>query len=66
VRAVANVAADPEFRRKSVEHHAPLRYLAPADFETVLRPVTIRSRMWKKRRGSKGRAPKSVSKQNPA
>src|SRR5205807_154966 len=48
VKALAQVAADPEFQQKSIQYYAPLRYLAPAQFEAALREGDAQFRqLWK-------------------
>src|SRR5258706_9655218 len=37
VKAVATAAADPEFQAQAVKFYAPLRFLAPAQFEQIVR-----------------------------
>ncbi|MGE5093611.1 MAG: tripartite tricarboxylate transporter substrate binding protein [Betaproteobacteria bacterium] len=37
VHAIERAANDPEFQKKAVQYYAPLRYLAPADFDAYLR-----------------------------
>jgi tripartite-type tricarboxylate transporter receptor subunit TctC len=40
--------AEPEFRAKSVQYYAPLRYLSPANFEAELREADVQLRqIWK-------------------
>src|SRR2546427_302929 len=48
VKAVEQAAADPEFRAKSVQYYAPLRYLSPIQFEAALREGDSQLRqLWK-------------------
>jgi tripartite-type tricarboxylate transporter receptor subunit TctC len=48
VKALERAVADPEFRVKSVQYYAPLRYLSPAKFDVELREVDAQLRqVWK-------------------
>jgi tripartite-type tricarboxylate transporter receptor subunit TctC len=48
VRAVASAVADAEFQQKAVQFYAPLRFLAPAQFEAVIREADGQFRqLWK-------------------
>jgi tripartite-type tricarboxylate transporter receptor subunit TctC len=48
VRALERAVAEPEFRAKSVQYYAPLRYLSPANFEAELREADVQLRqIWK-------------------
>lgn len=48
VRAVERAVNDPEFRVKSVQYYAPLRYLAPREFDTALKESDVQLRqLWK-------------------
>jgi tripartite-type tricarboxylate transporter receptor subunit TctC len=47
VKAVATAAADPEFQAQAVKFYAPLRFLAPAQFEQIVRDAEAQFRkMW--------------------
>ncbi len=48
VRAVERAVADPEFQASATKVYAPLRYLAPAQFDTVMREADAAFRqLWK-------------------
>jgi tripartite-type tricarboxylate transporter receptor subunit TctC len=48
VRAVAQSVADPEFQGRATQFFAPLRYLAPAEYEALVREADAMYRvMWK-------------------
>ena len=48
VKAVAAASADPEFQAKAISVFAPLRFLTPAQFETVIREAEVGFRqLWK-------------------
>ena len=48
VKAVAVSVADPEFQAKAAQFFAPLRYLAPAEYEALVREADMMYRaMWK-------------------
>jgi putative tricarboxylic transport membrane protein len=48
VRAVERSVADPEFHAKSAQFFSPLRYLAPAEYEALVRDADVMYRaMWK-------------------
>lgn len=48
VKALERAVADSEFREKSVQYYAPLRYLSPAKFDAELREVDVQLRqIWK-------------------
>ena len=48
VKAVASAAADPEFQAQAVKFYAPLRFLAPAQFDAVIREADVGFRqLWK-------------------
>ena len=48
VRAVAQSVADPEFRARAAQFFAPMRYLAPAEYEALVRDADAMYRqMWK-------------------
>jgi tripartite-type tricarboxylate transporter receptor subunit TctC len=48
VKAVAASVADPEFQAKAALFFAPLRYLAPAEYEALVREADVMYRaMWK-------------------
>ena len=48
VRAIERSAADPEFQAKAAQFFAPLRYLAPAQYEAVVRDADVTYRaLWK-------------------
>jgi tripartite-type tricarboxylate transporter receptor subunit TctC len=48
VRAVERSVADPEFQAKSAQFFSPLRYLAPAEYEALVREADVMYRaMWK-------------------
>jgi tripartite-type tricarboxylate transporter receptor subunit TctC len=48
VKAVAASVADPEFQAKAAQFFAPLRYLAPAEYEALVREADVMYRaMWK-------------------
>jgi tripartite-type tricarboxylate transporter receptor subunit TctC len=48
VKAVASAAADPEFQAQATKFYAPLRFLGPAEFETVIRAGEQQFReLWK-------------------
>jgi tripartite-type tricarboxylate transporter receptor subunit TctC len=48
VNAVAVSVADPEFQAKSAQFFAPLRYLAPAEYQALVRDADAMYRaMWK-------------------
>src|SRR4051812_14495043 len=47
-RAIAQSVADPEFQSKATQFFAPLRYLAPAEYEALVREADVMYRaMWK-------------------
>jgi tripartite-type tricarboxylate transporter receptor subunit TctC len=47
-KALELAVADPEFQAKSLQYYAPLRYLAPAEFEATLREDDAQIRqLWK-------------------
>src|SRR3954470_20670843 len=47
-RAIAQSVADPEFQSKATQFFAPLRYLAPAEYESLVREADSMYReMWK-------------------
>jgi tripartite-type tricarboxylate transporter receptor subunit TctC len=47
VRAVAQSVADPEFQARATQFFAPLRYLAPAEYEALVREADAMYRvMW--------------------
>ncbi len=47
-RAIAQSVADPEFQGKAVQFFAPLRYLAPGEYEALVREADVMYReMWK-------------------
>jgi len=47
-KALELAVADPEFQAKSLQYYAPLRYLAPAQFEATLREDDAQIRqLWK-------------------
>ncbi len=48
VRAIERSVADPDFQAKSVQFFAPLRYLAPAQYEALVREADTTYRaLWK-------------------
>jgi tripartite-type tricarboxylate transporter receptor subunit TctC len=48
VRAVERSVADPEFQAKSAQFFSPLRYLAPAEYEALVREADVMYQaMWK-------------------
>jgi tripartite-type tricarboxylate transporter receptor subunit TctC len=48
VQAVERAIADPEFQAKAVQFYAPIRFLTPAQFETVMREAEGQFReLWK-------------------
>src|SRR5256885_10140493 len=48
VKAVAQSVADPEFQARAAKFFAPMRYLAPADYEALVRDADVMYRaMWK-------------------
>src|SRR6267143_3780819 len=48
VRAVAQAVADPEFQAQAAKFFAPMRYLAPAEYEALVRDADAMYRvMWK-------------------
>ena len=48
VKAVAQSVADPEFQAQAAKFFAPLRYLAPAEYEALVREADAMYRvMWK-------------------
>jgi tripartite-type tricarboxylate transporter receptor subunit TctC len=48
VKAVERAVADPEFQAKAAQFFAPLRYLAPAQYETLVREADQQFRqLWK-------------------
>jgi tripartite-type tricarboxylate transporter receptor subunit TctC len=48
VKAIAQSVADPEFQAQATKFFAPLRYLAPADYEALVRDADVMYRaMWK-------------------
>ena len=48
VKAVAQSVADPEFQAQATKFFAPLRYLAPAEYESLVRDADVMYRaMWK-------------------
>jgi tripartite-type tricarboxylate transporter receptor subunit TctC len=48
VKAVAQSVADPEFQAQAAKFFAPMRYLAPADYEALVRDADVMYRaMWK-------------------
>jgi tripartite-type tricarboxylate transporter receptor subunit TctC len=48
VKAVERAVSDPEFRAKSIQYYAPLRYLSPSQFDVELREVDAQMRqIWK-------------------
>ena len=48
VKAVERSVADPEFQAKAAQFFAPLRYLAPAEYEALVRDADVMYRaMWK-------------------
>jgi len=48
VKAVAQAVADPEFQAQAAKFFAPMRYLAPADYEALVRDADAMYReMWK-------------------
>ncbi len=48
VRSVERAVADPEFQASAIKVYAPLRFLAPAPFDTVLREAEVQFRqLWK-------------------
>src|SRR5436853_1682512 len=47
-KAVAQSVADPEFQAQAAKFFAPMRYLAPADYEALVRDADVMYRaMWK-------------------
>jgi tripartite-type tricarboxylate transporter receptor subunit TctC len=48
VRAIERSIADPEFQAKTVQFFAPLRYLAPAQYEGLVRDADVTYKaLWK-------------------
>jgi tripartite-type tricarboxylate transporter receptor subunit TctC len=48
VKAIAQSVADPDFQAQATKFFAPLRYLAPAEYETLVRDADVMYRaMWK-------------------
>jgi tripartite-type tricarboxylate transporter receptor subunit TctC len=48
VRAIERSIADPEFQAKTVQFFAPLRYLAPAQYEALVREADVTYKaLWK-------------------
>src|SRR3954466_727933 len=48
VKAIAQSVADPEFQAQATKFFAPLRYLAPAEYEALVRDADVMYRaMWK-------------------
>jgi tripartite-type tricarboxylate transporter receptor subunit TctC len=48
VRAVEQAVADPEFQARAVQFFSPLRYLAPAQYEALVRDADVQYRaLWK-------------------
>ena len=48
VKAVAQSVTDPEFRAQAAKFFAPMRYLAPADYEALVRDADVMYRaMWR-------------------
>jgi len=48
VKAVAQSVADPEFQAQAAKFFAPMRYLAPAEYEALVRDADVMYRaMWK-------------------
>ena len=48
VKAVAQSVADPEFQAQAAKFFAPLRYLAPTDYEALVRDADVMYRaMWR-------------------
>jgi len=48
VRAVERAVTDPEFQASATKVYAPLRYLGPAQFETIMREAEVQFRqLWK-------------------
>jgi tripartite-type tricarboxylate transporter receptor subunit TctC len=48
VRAIERSVSDPEFQAKAVQFFAPLRYLAPAQYEGIVRDADTAYRaLWK-------------------
>ena len=48
VRAIERSVADPEFQAKAVQFFSPLRYLAPAQYEALVREADVTYRaLWK-------------------
>jgi tripartite-type tricarboxylate transporter receptor subunit TctC len=57
VKAVAVSVADPEFQAKAAQFFAPLRYLAPAEYEALVREADRMYRaMWKEMPGRTNRS----------
>ena len=47
-RAIERAAADPEFQAKAAQFFAPMRYLAPAQYEALVRDADVTYRaLWK-------------------
>ena len=45
---MAQSVADPEFRARAAQFFAPMRYLAPAEYEALVRDADVMYRaMWK-------------------
>jgi hypothetical protein len=45
---VERAVADPEFQAKAVQFFSPLRYLAPAQYEALVRDADVQYRaLWK-------------------
>jgi tripartite-type tricarboxylate transporter receptor subunit TctC len=48
VQAVAQAVADPEFQAQAAKFFAPMRYLAPAEYQAIVRDADVMYRvMWR-------------------
>jgi tripartite-type tricarboxylate transporter receptor subunit TctC len=48
VKAIERAVADPEFQAKAVQYFSPLRYLAPSQYEALVREADVAYRaLWK-------------------
>ena len=48
VKAIQSAVADPEFQARAVQFFSPLRYLAPAQYEGIVREADVTYRaLWK-------------------
>jgi tripartite-type tricarboxylate transporter receptor subunit TctC len=48
VKAVASAAADPEFQALATKFYAPLRFLTPGEFASVIQDADVQfKQLWK-------------------